>query len=163
MGIAALLYSTINIIGSLTNFGLARSAVKNVAVSFASGDDKKLASTATIFKKLVWITGLLGFSITVILSPILSEFAFHNKTFTLAFILIAITLLFNQLAEGQNVLLRGTRNIKDMAKASSFGALAGLLVSDFHCTIFFLIKELYLLSYLPLLLHCLSVYSTQEN
>lgn len=129
MGIAALLYSTINIIGSITNFGLARSAVKNVAVSFASGDEKKLATTATVFKKLVWITGLLGFLLTVILSPFLSEFAFHNKTFTLAFILVAITLLFNQLAEGQNVLLRGTRNIRDMAKASSFGALAGLLIS----------------------------------
>jgi len=129
MGIVSLLTSTLGLITSLTNFGLSTSAVKNIAAAKAAGDEQKLAKTVAVFRYLVWITGLLGFIITLILAPWLSEIAFESKKYTITFMLISITLLFVQISAGQNVILRGMRMVQYMARASSLGAIAGLFIS----------------------------------
>ncbi|MFA6275986.1 MAG: oligosaccharide flippase family protein [Pedobacter sp.] len=129
MGVASLLISTTNFLSSLTHFGLGSSAVKNVAVANGTGDEHKLGQTIAVFRKLVWITGMFGFILALALSPLLSKIAFGNNKYTISFMLISVTLLLTQISDGQTVLLRGTRNIKLMAKASMIGALMGLLIS----------------------------------
>lgn len=129
MGIAALFNSTIALIGALTNFGLSNSAVKDVAAAYASGDSVKLGTTVAVFRKLVWLTGLLGSVIILITSPWLSKLAFGNTEYTLEFALVSITLLFTQLSAGQGVILRGTRRLQYLAKASMIGAIMGLITS----------------------------------
>ncbi|MEO8414876.1 MAG: O-antigen translocase [Ginsengibacter sp.] len=129
MGLMSLLTATIGLITGITNFGLGTSAVRNVASSAASGDAGKLGKTVGVFRRLVWLTGSLGFVLTLILSPLLSEIAFGNKAYTASFMLISFTLLFTQISAGQNVILQGMRKIQYMAKASMLGALAGLLIS----------------------------------
>lgn len=129
MGIAGLLNSTTGLIGALTNFGLGTSAVKNVAAANAKGDNEYVAKVVTIFRRLVWVTGLLGTVIVLVLSPWLSRLSFGNGDYTIAFIWISVTLLFNQLSSGQIVLLQGMRKLKYLAKANVLGAFAGLLIS----------------------------------
>lgn len=129
MGISGLLVSTTGFLSALTHFGLGTSAVKNIAVANGTGDKEKLGQTVAVFRKLIWVTGLLGTVVTIILSPWLSQIAFGNHKYTLAFILISVTLLLTQLSDGQTVLLRGTRNIQYMAKASMIGSLFGLFIS----------------------------------
>src|SRR3954451_24297334 len=70
MGIAGLLTSTIGLIGSITNFGLGSSAVRNVAVAVAAEDNDKIKTTVSIIRRLVWMTGLLGTLITICFSPL---------------------------------------------------------------------------------------------
>ncbi|HEY5406528.1 MAG TPA: O-antigen translocase [Ginsengibacter sp.] len=129
MGIVGLLNSTIGLITSLTNFGLGTSAVKNVAAAGGSGDQEKLGKTVAVFKRLVWLTGGLGFIITLVLAPWLSKIAFGNKFYTVSFMLVSVTLLITQITAGQNVILQGMRRIQLLAKASVLGALSGLLIS----------------------------------
>lgn len=129
MGIVSLLTSTMSFIEALTNFGLSKSAVKNVSASFATSDAQKFGTTVVVFRRLVWFTGLLGFLVTLIFAPWLSEVAFGNKSYTIAFLLISITLLFSQISAGQGVVLRGTRKIQSMAKSSMIGAVMGLIIS----------------------------------
>lgn len=129
MGLMSLLTTTIGLITGITNFGLGTSAVKNVASSAGSGNEEKLGKTIAVFRHLVWLTGGLGFVLTLILAPWLSELAFGNKAYTLPFMAISITLLFTQISAGQNVILQGMRKIQYMAKASMLGALGGLLIS----------------------------------
>ena len=129
MGITALLTSSTGFISALTHFGLGTSAVKNVAVAYGSGDETKLAQIIRVFRKLVWVTGMLGFVICLVLSPYLSELAFGNKKYTVDFILISVTLLLTQISDGQTVVLRGTRKVNYVAKSSMIGALIGLVVS----------------------------------
>jgi O-antigen/teichoic acid export membrane protein len=129
MGIVGLLTSTTGLITGLTNFGLGTSAVKNVAAANASGDVEKLGKTVATFRRLVWITGLLGLLVTLITAQWLSKITFGNDDYTMAFIFISVTLLFTQLSAGQMVILRGMRKIQYMAKASLFGALIGLVTS----------------------------------
>jgi O-antigen/teichoic acid export membrane protein len=129
MGIANLLNSTTGLIGGLTNFGLGTSAVKDIATANETGNENRIATVVTVFRRLVWLTGLLGSIMTLILSPWLSQLTFGNKHYTLAFVWLSVTLLFNQLASGQGVLLQGMRKLQYLAKANMSGSVAGLLVS----------------------------------
>lgn len=129
MGINSLLTSTIGLVQSLTNFGLQTSAVKNVAEANGTGDVTRVAVIVNVLRRWVWITGLLGTILTLILSPWLSELTFGNREYTLAFIWISLSLLFNQLSSGQLVILQGLRKIRYLANANLTGAFLGLFVS----------------------------------
>lgn len=129
MGIYGLLTSTISLVTGFTNFGLGTSAVKNIAHSFSTGDEKKIAITVAIVRKLVWYTGLLGFMVTLFFASLLSQLTFGNTNYTWAFVWLSITLLINQVSTGQGVILRGTRRIKNMAKSSIIGSFLGLFTS----------------------------------
>jgi O-antigen/teichoic acid export membrane protein len=121
MGIAGLLTATTGLVASLSNFGLGTSAVKDIAEAYGTGDEPRIAKTAAVFKRLVWITGLVGATITLMLSPWLSELTFGNKDYTWSFILLSVTLLLGQLTSGQNVILQGIRKLKYLASANVWG------------------------------------------
>lgn len=129
MGIAGLLTTTIALISGITNFGLGKSAVKDIAAATASENGKRVSIVVTVIRRLVWITGLLGALITLVFSSWLSRITFGNDNYTYAFIWISITLLLNQISTGQGVILRGMRKVKYLAKASMIGSALGLLTT----------------------------------
>jgi O-antigen/teichoic acid export membrane protein len=129
MGITGLLYTTINLISNLTNFGLGVSAVKDISAAFNLGDQKRIEIIVNVTKRLVWITGLLGCFVTAFFSPWISQLTFGNKDYTFAFIWISLTLLFNQLSNGQLVVLQGLRKLKYLAKANLAGSFIGLFIT----------------------------------
>jgi len=129
MGINSLLSSTLGLVQSLTNFGLQTSAVKNVAEANGTENSNRVAVIITVLRRWVWITGLLGTILTLILSPWLSELTFGNREYTLAFIWISVSLFFNQLSSGQLVILQGLRKIRYLANANLTGAFLGLFVT----------------------------------
>lgn len=129
MGISGLLTATTGLIASLTNFGLSTSAIKDISAANNSGDNVRISTVATIIRRLVWITGILGAIVTLILSPWLSQITFGNSEYTFAFIWLSITLLLNQISVGQTVLLRGMRKLKYMAQSSVIGSAMGLITT----------------------------------
>ncbi|HAF29708.1 MAG TPA: O-antigen translocase [Bacteroidales bacterium] len=129
MGISGLLTSTSGFIAALTNFGLSTSAVKDISAAHSTGNETRLAIVAKVFRRWVWVTGLLGALLTVVLSPWLSEITFGNRDYTFAFIGISITLLLNQISDGQGVMLRGMRQISYMAQAGVIGSIIGLFTT----------------------------------
>lgn len=129
MGIAALLNSTLQLVSALTEFGLQTSAVKDVAAANSSGDNYRIGRTVAITRKLVLLTGLLGTFITLVFSSLLSDLTFENYEYTIAFMLISVTLLFNHVASGQSVIMQGMRRVRLLAKAGITGSVAGLVIS----------------------------------
>lgn len=127
MGIAGLLNSTIVLISSLTNLGLGTSAVKDTAEANATENETRIATVTIVLRRLVWLTGTLGTVIGLVLSPFLSQLTFGNRAYTLAYIWISITLLFNQLTSGQLVLLQGMRKLQYLAQANLYGSILGLV------------------------------------
>ena len=129
MGVVGLLTATTGLVAGLTNFGLGTSAVKNISEAKATNNNDRIATVITVVRRLVWITGILGALVTLVLSPWLSQFTFGNKDYTIAFIWISITLLLNQLSTGELVVLQGLRKLKQLAKANVYGSFAGLVIS----------------------------------
>ncbi|MDY0198706.1 MAG: O-antigen translocase [Tenuifilaceae bacterium] len=129
MGISGLLTSTTGFIAALTNFGLSTSGVKDVSAAHSTGNETRVSIIAKVFRRWVWVTGLLGAVLTAALSPWLSQLTFGNKDYTFAFIWISITLLFNQLSAGQSVMLRGMRKIRYLAQSGIIGSIIGLFTT----------------------------------
>lgn len=129
MGISGLLISAAGLIGSITNLGLGISAVKNISAANSSEDINRISKVVAVVGRLVWITGLLGALLTFLLSGWLSEMTFGNRSYSVAFSWISITLLLNQLSSGQLALLQGLRKLQYLAKASLAGSLIGLFIS----------------------------------
>lgn len=129
MGIVGLIQTTIGLISSLTSFGLRRVAVKDIAVAVGTSNLKRIALVVTVLRRMVWATGLLGALTTFFAAPWLSQLTFGNKEYTSAFMWLSVTLFFNQLSSGQNVLLQGFRKLKLLASASLLGSFIGLLIT----------------------------------
>ena len=126
MGIMGLLNSTLLLMGSLTSFGLKTSAVKHIAEANRNENTENVSIAVSVLRRLVWITGLLGMILTIMLAPWLSKLTFGNDNYTFPFIYISISLLFNQISSGQLVVLQGLRKIKYLANANLTGAVIGL-------------------------------------
>lgn len=129
LGIQGLLVSGLDIVKQLTSFGLSQSAVRDVAEAKGSNDYDRVNRTITVIRKIVWATGLLGMIGVIVFSPVLSKTSFGNNDYIVAFIILSVTLLLDQLSAGQKVALQGMRRLKDLAKASAVGATLGLLIS----------------------------------
>lgn len=129
MGIVGLLTSTLGLISGLTNFGLGTSAVKDIAEARSSENETRIATVTIVLRRLVWISGTIGTIVVLATSPWLSRLTFGNNEYTLAYIWISISLLFNQLSSGQMVLLQGMRKLQYLAQANLFGSLLGLLIT----------------------------------
>ena len=129
MGIMGLLTSSIGLIGSITNFGLGTSAVKDVSIAHTTKNSQRISVIVSVFRRLVWITGIVGTIIASVLSPWLSQLTFGNKNYTISFVWISITLLFNQLSSGQLVILQGLQKLQHLAKASLIGSGLGLFLT----------------------------------
>jgi len=126
MGIVGLLNSTIGLIGGITNFGLGTSAVRDVSVANSSGNIDRIGLVVSVLRRWVWVTGIFGALIVLLLSPWLSKLTFGNNNYIGVFALISITLLFNQLNVGQLAVLQGMQKIEYLAKASLSGSILGL-------------------------------------
>lgn len=129
MGIAGLLNSTISLIAILTNFGLRTSAVKSIAIAKEAENEERVSTISIVLNRLVWITGILGALVTLVLSSWLSQITFGNHNYTIAFIWISITLLFTQISNGQKAILQGLKKIKYLAYANLYGSIIGLFIT----------------------------------
>lgn len=129
MGIAALLNSTLSIISGFSGLGLEMSGVKHISESYDENDLNSVSKQVAIVRRIALITGVIGAILAIIFSKWLSVLTFGNDDYTFSFVLIAITLLLKQLTSAENVVLQGLRKLKDLAKASFYGNLVGLLLS----------------------------------
>ena len=129
MGIIGLYQSALQLIQSLSAMGLSSSAVRDVSEANGSGNQERINKVVTVLRRLVWLTGLLGMVIVILLSPVLSKTTFGNYDYVVPFIVLSITLLLDQLCAGQRVVLQGMRRLKHLAKASAYGSTSSLLLT----------------------------------
>lgn len=126
-GIYGLISSTLATIEMVTGFGLGTSSVKNIAQ--AEENPERLSRVASILKRLIWWSGLLGMALCLVFSSSLSRWAFGTSDYTLAFVITSVTLLFQQLVSGQGALLCGLKKYKAIARLNLAGNFAGLLIT----------------------------------
>jgi O-antigen/teichoic acid export membrane protein len=129
VGIAGLYQTTIDLIRSVTGFGIGYSAVRDIAASVATKDERKVAIAITVLRKWSWATGILAMFVTVIFSKQLSFMAFGNKDHAIGIATLSVGLLIAAISSGQSALLQGFRMIGDMAKANVLGAIIGLILA----------------------------------
>lgn len=129
VGIISLFTSTIQLLNQATGFGVDQSGVRDIAEAYGTRDEKRISITFTVIRKIIWFTGLFGAIVCIIFAGSLSELTFGTNDYRWSFIILSGVILLTQLGNGQSMLLRGTRRIKELAKSSILGATLGLFVS----------------------------------
>jgi O-antigen/teichoic acid export membrane protein len=128
-GITSLFSSTINLINSITDFGLGISSVKVISVAKNNQDYKKVSTLVTVLKRLVWFTILIGVFLTVTFASFLSNFNFGNDNYTISILLLSIAITFMKLTNTNLAVLQSLRKLKYLAKANLYGNIVGLIIS----------------------------------
>lgn len=128
-GIASLFNAPLQLIAAITSLGISFSAVRSIAIAKEQNDSATIGRTYAVLNKWLWITGLLGVGVTVLLAPFLSIWSFGNYSYTITFLCLSLTLLLLSFSNGQLAFLRGVRYISASAKSSVIGPLLGLVVS----------------------------------
>lgn len=126
MGVLGLLNSSVELINKCTNFSLRTSAVKEISGAYATNDSDTLTKSYSVFRKLILVTGSLGLIACVLFSPYLSFTSFGDYSYTIPFVVLAISFPFIQLSDGLNVLMQGTKKLKLLAKSNVIGNVLSL-------------------------------------
>lgn len=126
-GIYSLFQMTTHLLATISNVGLSQSGVKNIAETLDCPNER--TRVISIFWKLIILFGIIGLSITVLLSPLLSKWTFGDYSQTFPFVILSVSVLFTQLTSGSLTVFQGLRKYKTLAKANLYGQLIGLVLS----------------------------------
>jgi len=129
VGIMGLFNAPLQLILSVTGLGITFSAVRDISEAYGSNDQARIGETVTTLRRWSWFTGILGLVSTAAMAPLLSKWTFGNSDYTWAFVWLSITMLMQTISNGQRSLLQAGRRLRDLARASVWGSLLGLVTS----------------------------------
>ncbi len=118
IGMVSLLNNAINIIVAATNFEFLKTATREVAIHHDANDKSKLSHTIATLQKTAILIGILGASVSVLLSKTLSKLAFGNYDKQNLFILLGLYFVLTSFSNVRLSILQGVNNIKALAWSS---------------------------------------------
>jgi len=128
-GLMGLYGSIADLTLSIAGMGINASGVRQMAEAASSGDDGKIARTATVLRRTAILLGILGAGLLALFSRMISELTFGTDQNAGAVALLSLAVFFRLVAAGQGALVHGMRRIADLAKISMLGAFYGVLIS----------------------------------
>ncbi len=128
-GVMGLYTSLTGMISSVASLGLGQSAVRDIAAAAGSQDELRIARTVRAYRRVVWITGMLGLLMTLALAFPTSWWTFGNHDHAWAIAALSVTVLCTEIQAGQNALLQGLRRIRDMTAMSITGAVFSTILA----------------------------------
>jgi O-antigen/teichoic acid export membrane protein len=127
IGTVGLLTNTLNIIMSISSFGIATTSVREIAVSATDENPEKLSETISVLQKIVLFTGFFAALITLLFSKLLSQLTFGNTNYYYWFVILSINFMITGFANVRAAILQGKQMLKAIAISN--------IVSSFLITI----------------------------
>lgn len=125
MGLFGLYQSGIDTMGSVSQMSIGTGVVRRLA----SAPREAIARLVKVIRRWGCTLGLIGASATLLLSPVLSEFAFGDRNHTLGFALLSISVFLVTVSNSESAIFQGLKQYRRLAKATVSGALLGLAIS----------------------------------
>ncbi|MGL4993324.1 MAG: oligosaccharide flippase family protein [Bacteroidales bacterium] len=126
VGIISLLITSLQLLQSITSFGVDKSGVREIAAQTTKEAEGRVVST---LKWLTLVLALFGALVLLILAPYMSKLMFGSDDYTIPFRILSLALLFDTLSKGNLAIFQGRRMLNQLAKASLIGSFVGLIVS----------------------------------
>ncbi len=130
VGTVGLLNNILNIITSVTSFGIATVSVREIAVSNTDSNSKINSETISLLQKMAICVGIFGAVVTLIFSKKLSEITFGNTNYSYWFVILAINFVLTSYATVKAAILQGKNKIKTIAISN---VVSSLLIT--FCTV----------------------------
>lgn len=129
MGIIGLFNNSTSMLQTGCGLGIPQSAVRDISEANSQDNYDRFSLTISVTNKIVLFTAFLGVAVTIILSPLLSQWAFGSNQYILSYILLSLCVGFSIMTEGKLAVLKGMRRLRHLAKASMLGSILGLLIA----------------------------------
>lgn len=129
MGLVGLYNATVKLMTDSTGFGLSTSAVRSVSQAFDSADSCRMRHAVAVLRTWAVLASVLGYVLTVALSPWLSRFTFSSADYTLQFIILAPAVGLATLVSCEMAVLKAMRQLSSLATITIFNVLGALAVS----------------------------------
>jgi len=129
MGLVSIFNSTIKLLSDSTNFGIGMSGVKSISEKCDKGDSEGLRSAVLQIRSWSMLTAFFGMFLCVLLSPLLNDWTFNWGDHTLHFVFLSPVVALMAITGGETAILKGCRQLKNLAKISIYYVLGALLTS----------------------------------
>lgn len=129
LGLLGIFTSAVTLVNSISDLGLSKSSVRNISASYTTNDSRYVSTTVFIFRRLLYILSIISAGLTLLFSKELSKISFGSNEYQWSFAWLSIAVLLNSISTGQLAILQGMRQLKALAKASTIGAVLGLVLS----------------------------------
>jgi len=129
IGIIGVLQSVVDVLRTGFSLGMDTAGVKEIAETESKGDKPRLDSTISRFNLWFRTTALLGLLTCIVLCFPISRWAFGDTGYAWHIAALSASVFFAVLTVGRSSVLQGLRKIPEMAKASVWGSLAGLVAT----------------------------------
>lgn len=128
IGVLGIYQSLSNLLVTIFGLGINESGARQIAIS-NSKDEQKVSETYLSIKRIAIVTGIIGTTVTILLSKSLSLFTFKDSKHYLEIIFLSSVILLNNLYGAQTALIQGKRKIYFLAKIGVLGPMWGTLLS----------------------------------
>lgn len=129
IGLIGLYNSAIEMISTFAGLGIRNSSVRDISINSSSRNKERIRIIITVVRRWSWFVGLLGALITISFAPLLSKFTFNDENHIWGFVALSVVVLINALAGGEFAVMQGTSRLKQLAQASVWGFVSGLIIS----------------------------------
>lgn len=126
MGVIGLLNNAVAMIKTGAGLGIPQSAVRDISEAYGKDDDETFSRAICVTNRVVLLTSLLGVIVTIASASLLSRATFGGGQYTLSYVFLSVAVGFSVYSEGQLAILKGMRRLRQLAKATMIGAVAGL-------------------------------------
>jgi enterobacterial common antigen flippase len=129
IGLVGLYISITGLVSTIAQLGIDQSGVREVAAANGSGDPERVARVTKTLRRVCWLTGILGWILTVALAWPLSQWTFGSAERMWAVAILGVTVLIGAVTGGQTALLQGMRRIGDLARIQVLSAIITTFVA----------------------------------
>lgn len=129
IGTVGLLNNAIGIIGSITNFGLNTTGVREVSSAYSDNDKKKFSERLIVLQRWFLIVGMGGALLTILFSKLLSRWTFGKEENYIWFVILSINFVLLSISAGKYVVLQGLRKIRTIAYLNILSSMCMTLVT----------------------------------
>lgn len=129
IGLYGIFSSVLSLITSVTDLGVSKSSIRNIAESNEDKNEEKTSETISLVSRLIFWTGSTGAILTILLSFYISKWSFGDSSYWFSFMLIGVAVFFTVIKNGQNAIFQGLRKYKLISKSTVLSSLLGVVVS----------------------------------
>ena len=138
VGLISLFQSALQLLKTVSGLGVNQSGVRDI--SQAVGSEKKGAvdRTIAVLRRACWLTGIIGFLLSVGISLPLSRWLFSSDDYALSICLMGVAVFLGSVSAGQMAVLQGMRRLKELALVNILSAGIGTITA---CLLYYYFKE----------------------
>lgn len=129
MGLSSMYMSSLTMIITIFGLGLGSSVVRELSTCYIRNDMGRFSLIASVYKRILLVMSVLGTIFVILMSSLLSVWAFNTKDYTLDYCLLSLIVFFTLLSSGNQALLVSKRRIKETASCGVIGSIVSLLTS----------------------------------